>query len=420
MRSKAWAPLIALMGIIAAISLGRILTKPKSGIDFYSLVWYPGHFIWQGMDPYGAALERRIPAMPVHYWDGVVETEFPMPIEPMPTNLAPLVLFFAPLARFSWPTAVNIWTIVNMGIAVLFVWSVMRFVGHRLLSREGLLILLLFFSLIATREVIETGQTTLFVLACMMLALVVGPSSQSIGGILLGMALSKYSLTFPGALYFLHKRWYRGFTVSIGVQLLGLLILAVISHTHPQIILAENLQMMLMHRQMPGLHLSATLLNGRGLAASIAVIVLSAGLVTLLGFWYRSAYARGQLADIVLLVIVMQWNLLVLPHRRYDHVAEIVFLALMILWTGSDSGWRFGKRTTIGLQIFTALAVSVWIFPLYYLLGEHLYMNLFASCSLAALVVLIWLLFRTRSVYKFPGGKSDSRGGSESCKAIAE
>ncbi|GBD09884.1 hypothetical protein HRbin22_02146 [Candidatus Thermoflexus japonica] len=402
MKDKIWIALVAITGIVAVISLGRILTKPKSGIDFYSLIWYPGHWVWRGADPYGAALERRIPALPIYYWDGAVNTEFPMPVEPMPTNLAPLVLFLAPLARFSWPTAMNIWTIVNMGMAVLFVWSVMRFVGHRLLSREGLLILLLFFSLIATREVIETGQTTLFVLACMMLALVVGSSSQSIGGILLGMALSKYSLTFPGALYFLHKRWYRGFTVSIGVQLVGLLILAVITQTPPPIILAENLRMMLMHRQMPGLHLSATLLNGGGLATSIAGIALSAGLVILLGFWYRSAYGRGQLADIVLLVIVMQWNLLILPHRRYDHVAEIVFLALMTLWTGSDSGWRFGKRTTIGLQLFAALAASVWIFPLYYLLGEHLYMNLFASCSLTALVVSIWLLFRTRSVYSSP------------------
>ncbi len=404
-----WVALFTIMGFTAAISLGRILTKPKSGIDFYSLVWYPGHFIWQGMDPYGAALEKRIPATPVHYWDGVVETKFPMPIEPMPTNLAPLVLLFAPLARFSWPTAMNVWAGINIGMVVLFAYSVVRFLGYRLLSKEGLLILLILFSMIATREVIETGQTTLFVLACMMLALVLGPSSQSLGGILLSVALSKYSLTFPGALYFLHKRWYRGLAVSIGGQLLGLLIIAAFSRTPPHVILAENLQMMLMHTQMPGLHLSATLFSDGGPVASTAVILLSAILALVLVSKYRSAHFHRQLVDVMLLILIMQWNLLVLPHRRYDHAAEILFLALIILQAKTFS---LSMTHIMGLYLFAALAASVWILPLYYLLGEHLYRNLFAFCSLAALGISFWLLFQIRSDHGlFDDGKPDPEAG---------
>lgn len=125
--------LIALT-LMALFSIGRILTKTKSGIDFFFLIWYPGHFLWQGADPYAAALEKRIPNLPIHYWDGFVATEFTFPIDPMPTNPAPVVLLFAPLARFSWHYAMALWVFINVGLLVVVVWSVARLLDHRLFN----------------------------------------------------------------------------------------------------------------------------------------------------------------------------------------------------------------------------------------------------------------------------------------------
>lgn len=122
--------LIALT-LTALFSVGRILTKAKSGIDFFSLIWYPGHFLWQGEDPYAAALEKRIPDLPIHYWDGSVATDFTFPLDPMPTNLAPVVLLFAPLARLSWHYAMALWVFINFGLLVVVVWSVTQLLDRR-------------------------------------------------------------------------------------------------------------------------------------------------------------------------------------------------------------------------------------------------------------------------------------------------
>jgi hypothetical protein len=389
--------MVGLMIIIAATSLGRILTKERTGIDFFSLIWYPGHFLWQRADPYGAALTKLVPSLPIRYWDGHIATEFIFVIDPMPTNLAPVVIIFAPLARLSWSNALTAWLVINLLMIIVIVYSVIRLLGCEPFSRQGLIILLLAYSLIATREALETGQTTIFVLACMLAALVIGTRSQSVGGILLGIALSKYSLTFPGLLYFLCRRWYKGFVISLSVLLIGTLLIALISKVFPYQILIENFRLMLMHSGMPGLHLSATLLKGLEPWSVVMVALFSLGLliaIFYLIFQNSLSWVKKQPAAFMLLVITMQWNLLALPHRRYDHVAEILFLSLSILWSDENSLFALAPKQLLGLRVFTGLAASVWILPWYYLLGREIYLGLFSCCSLITLVISVFLLFK--------------------------
>lgn len=215
----------------------------------------------------------------------------------------------------------------------------------------------------------------------------------------MGIALSKYSLTFPGLFYFFHKRWYRGLALSLGIQLAGLLAIAAIGRTPPLAVLGEYVQMMLKHTDMPGQHLTATLLNGWGSIAPAIVGLLSIGLFLALIYWYRT-YHSGELRDnqtaaTTFLVALIQWNLLVLPHRRYDHVAEILFIALVILRTRGE-GRRFllSDWQSKGLLALVGLAISVWSLPLYYLLGTTLYAQVFTFLSLVALGISVWLLFK--------------------------
>lgn len=215
----------------------------------------------------------------------------------------------------------------------------------------------------------------------------------------MGIALSKYSLTFPGLLYFLHKRWYRGVALSLGLQLAGLLAIAAIGRTSPLAVLGEYVQMMLKHTDMPGQHLTATLLHGRGFIAPVVVGLLSIGLFLALIYWYRtyrSDKPQGdQTSAMTFLVALMQWNLLVFPHRRYDHVAEIMFIALVILWARGE-GRRFllSDRQSKGLSALVGLAIGVWSFPLYYLLGTNMHAQVFTFLSLVALGISVWLLFK--------------------------
>lgn len=401
------ASLFVLLTVTALFSLGRILTKPKSGIDFFSLIWYPGHFLWQGADPYAAALEQRVPDLPVRYWDGVTAVEFVFPIEPMPTNPAPIVLLFSPLARLSWPVAMNVWTLINVALLPVIAWAVASLFRCNLFSRRGVLLLLILCSLIATREVIETGQTTIVTFACMMVALILAPVNQVLAGVFTGLALSKYSLTFPGVLYLLYRRQYWSVLIGLGVQVLGMFLVAAIGRVSPYHIVAEYMVLMAKHIDMPGLHLRATLLEGLGHFATLVLGLFSAGLFAVLAYWHQRARIRGvaqsEMASITILVIVMQWNLLVLPHRRYDHIAEILFLGMMLLWV-----WKNPQRLDLyryqywGLLAFWGGAFVVWSLPLYYVLGATFYKGLFSSLSLGALACSVWLLFRATSQVEEP------------------
>jgi len=244
----------------------------------------------------------------------------------------------------------------------------------------------------------------------MLVALALGPEQQSIAGIFLGIALSKYSLTFPGALYFLYKRWYRGLGTSVGVQCLGLLAIAAIGKTTPQKVISEYTQMLLKHTGAPGMHLPASLLQSLGLFANIVIGLASVGLLLILAYWYHARRPSGQTdnqtAAITLLAIIMQWNLLTFYHRRYDHVAEILFLALIVLWANRGIGkFTLSAKQSIGLQAFAVLAASVWILPIYQLLSMRVYVAIFNLCSVVALGVSVWLLFRISPVEY--GGAAD-------------
>lgn len=398
----ALASLFVLLTVTALFSLGRILTKPKSGIDFFSLIWYPGHFLWQGADPYAAALEQRVPDLPVRYWDGVTAVEFVFPIEPMPTNPAPIVLLFSPLARLSWPVAMNVWTLINVALLPVIAWAVASLFRCNLFSRRGVLLLLILCSLIATREVIETGQTTIVTFAFMVMALILAPVNQVLAGVFTGLALSKYSLTFPGVLYLLYRRRYWSVLIGLGVQVLGILLVAAIGRVSPSHIVTEYTTLMAKHIDMPGLHLKATLLEGIGHFAILVLGLFSAGLFAVLAYWYQrgriQGMAQSEMASVTMLVVVMQWNLLVFPHRRYDHVAEILFLGIMLLWV-----WKNPQRLGLnryqywGLLAFGGAAFIVWSLPLYYVLDATFYKGLFSSLSFGALVCSVWLLFRETS-----------------------
>lgn len=221
-------------------------------------------------------------------------------------------------------------------------------------------------------------------------------------GVLLGIALSKYSLTFPGFLYFLCQRWYRSALTAVGIQALSLLITAAISQTSPLTIAMEHISLMLKHTNMPGLHLWAPIWKDLGSGLWIVLVVISVGLFLALAHWNRIVFssnvllARNSLASIALLVAMMQWNLLALPHRRYDHVVGILFLTLAAL--GGSLNPQLPISQPMGPQIFAGLAAGIWILPLYYVLGENLYLKAFSLTNLAALAVAVWMLFRATSL----------------------
>ena len=387
------AILIAL-AVAAGVAHYHIVTKGADhAIDFYSY-WRSGQVIWQGLDPYQVALADQPPGI------------LPLPGEhvlsdwrAIPANTAPVLLLITLLSRLPWEPALALWTMINLGLVLLNGALVVRLFGGKFLSAPGLLLVLVFALFVATREVIETGQTTLLIFAFILMALLMGQRHPVAGGVWLGLALSKISLAFPAFLFFLYKRWFRGLFVSILVQLLGFVLIALIGKTSPLDTALAYLGIMLLHSDLPGYHLTSGILLHVGPFAVPIVLLGSIGLWSLLIIWYRARRPAAEpyrsAAALVLFIIVMQWNLLTFYHRRYDNCLSILFLALVLLWIdGPRRLFQISTRQQRLINTVALISTIVWIVPLYQVIDIDAYKALYNLCSLAALAASVWLLFR--------------------------
>jgi hypothetical protein len=79
-----------------------------------------------------------------------------------------------------------------------------------------LVICFAFYGFVGTRVSVGTGQTTLFVFALMLGALLTMSKNWFASGIMLGFALSKYSVALPVFLFMLYEQKYR----AIGTNLI--------------------------------------------------------------------------------------------------------------------------------------------------------------------------------------------------------
>lgn len=409
---------LSVMCVLAVVSVGRVLTKgPEEHAYDWHCHWYANHFLWHGQDPYLAGFEDRKVDWTVHYLDGptVSGSEVAQFEWYLPTVTAPLMLLLALLSRFSWPVAVWGWIIINLASCVMIAVCLARSLARRFVSASGLLILATLGALIATRETIELGQTSLFVLACMLAGLLLSERHPVLAGVLLGISLSKYSVTLPGLIVFVYQRRYKSIVVAAGVQVIALLLISALAHTTPWAMALLWLRILTQHAESPGMHLAATVLVGFGALRWKLVAAGSLILLAVLVHWWRTRRASGyqHLArtGMHLAAVLMLWNLASLYHRRYDNVGAILGLAILtdllvsrpLGGDARDSAWTsivtVGERLVVGA--ITALVAAIWILPIYVLLGDDAYRSAFAVSNLLALGTVLWLLFR-----QFPANTS--------------
>jgi hypothetical protein len=326
----------------------------------------------------------------------------------VPANTAPLVMLVSPLSWFSWPVASRLWMLINIGLGLSLACLVLIAVRPQVRVWPFLAVVGLLFSLTSTREALETGQTTLIVLVLMMGAHVAVRRHPWLAGILLGFALSKYSLAFPLVLLWLLQRRWRPLLLAGGVQVAGLLLLWGLDGSNPITTLGRYWAMIQFHADMVGMHLRGGLLAETGAMGLIIV-----GLLTLLvGGVTAHALGRDQARQLrllpadtpyayLLLVVIMLWNLLALYHRRYDHTAVILYLAL-VLFSLPAYGAGHGRwfRT---LQLVAIAQAAIWILPIYAVTGNGWYVALFTAANLLALGGALFLLSRDSLTRATPG-----------------
>jgi hypothetical protein len=395
-----------ILAVLVCAPTARVLLRDsgQGQIDFHSY-WYAGHFIWQSDDPYSRSLALAEPTLPVTYWDGVTQASGSIrrqELSAIPGITAPLMLVAAMFSRFSWPVAVKAWTALNLGMLLVIAWSCSTYFSHRLRSRRGLLLLLLLLSFISTREAIETGQSTIIVLGLVLLSVALVDRNEILGGILLGVALSKFTLTFPAVLVLLYRRRFLAVFVSAVVQIAGAELLAWIGHTSFFDVIRAYVSIATTHMGLPGMHLAQGLLAGHQvLQAGFAVIGLIAIAVVVIELLRHDDGSGRQAATkfraFALLTALMLFDLLVVYHRRYDFTAGIMLFALAVfsINLSLEQLWITSARERNALLLVLGGIALVWILPLYWVLGEQVYKYVYNAASVAAFCMALWILHRS-------------------------
>ncbi len=375
LRARLWLLrlLLALLALNAGLALARGAARAvgtSGGIDFHSY-WYAGHFLWEGASPYRAYVERLEPATPIRYLDGVTETgPVARPgLARTPANTAPLALLLAPLARLSWSSAWGIWFGISLVCLLAIPWLTTGLWPEGERDRVvAWLLFLVFLGLQGSRVALWTGQTTLLSLALMILALRLRARRPWLAGALLGVALSKYSLALPAALFFLLERRWRPLAAAALVQLAGLLAVSAIGGEPVLETARAYAGMVTRHAGLPGIHLG-DLLGGAGIWPALAAAALTGAVA--LALWRR---ARRPLADPgapgalspagwAVLAALSLWTVLVAYHRVYDTVLALPFLAAGLAAAWRPAAWGLDRAAGARLAWFLAAFVAALSLP---------------------------------------------------------
>ncbi len=430
---KIWQIVLVCILLMAAIaSIGHIWYKNYVdhrfdgkvwGVDFYQF-WYGGQFLWQGQEPYSAVMRGEKPRVTAINASSATAT--PQIGEPLPMKWdisyipgsAPLFLLLAPLSLIPWVSASILWGAINTLLGFIYVWILLHLNGESLTSLRGVALLAVFLCLLATRQVLELGQTSLIIVTLMFAALLVIEQSPVVSGIFLGIALSKFTLAFPMIVYFLYRQQYKALLICVATQIGGLLAIVLFTHSNLFLVAQTNLIMgwnIVTTQQTAGFatHLFAL---GWGMVAYIVAIIMTLMAVIGIIVWFRSRpmLRMDDLSGQTLISIASFWGLLLIYHAWHDWVVGMLFVVILALRSKTQkkshlSSFLLTGQQTIVLYVLTIAVLSVWILPLYTLIGEVNYRSLFAVCTIIVFVLSLGLLFTiqnptTRTSDRQPAG----------------
>jgi hypothetical protein len=351
----------------------RNTAAEDGGTDIHSY-WYAGLFVRQRMDPYAAYFANARPNAPVQHLDGLSTAEslqrYASILTNVPANTAPVVLLLTILSFFTWQSAKTIWLICNLGMMLSIPWLLWRYIKPSELHTTPvvkLVLALIFYGLLATRNSIGNGQTTIFVVFLMLLSLVMADGKRDVlGGLLLGIALSKYSVALPVFLLMVYRRNVKVVTIALITQVVGAVILSSICRTPLTGIINDYLQMMLYHSELEGIHLASYMPVGviYTLIGALLVVVIMLGTL-----W--SVFADGQpqtaqdkrLLEIHFLAAFTLAALLGVYHKNYDVLIAIAALALFLLVLMHPPVWNLTPQQIRLITVVWVGAVLVFSVP---------------------------------------------------------
>jgi hypothetical protein len=365
----------ALLFLWAALSMMRLVQQSFSqagGNDLYTY-WYAGHFLREGKDFYKSFINNELPSVPVRYLDREVDSLngvlFPG-LVPAPASTAPVFFLMAPLAFLSWPVAKTAWLILNLALLGAIPFLLVRlFPKKKWLNRwEFTSFMLALIGMTSTRYAAASGQITFLILDLLLAALLLSERKPWIAGLLLGLALSKYSLAVGILILFIFIEPKARVVITAGaVQIAGIVGLMFLSGSGFQEIISEYILMAFWHAGREGIHLAAALHAEQYVLWIALILTLAVGIP--LAFWRlkKAGHPVNQslspLSRYHFAVILILWALLVGYHRAYDAMVVIIFFGLVAYLAKQPDAWKLSRKGQTALKVFSVVALLLLMVP---------------------------------------------------------
>jgi hypothetical protein len=359
--------LFVFFGAIALFNLGYILyffryIPPGGAVDF-NTYWYSGLFIRQGISPYQGFLQNHALKIPANFLFGRHADIASINIHPgdlnvRPGNTAPFVLIMSLFSYLPLDLATTVWSIFNLILAFVIPPLILYYFKRKRLRVPKYLYplsILVFFSLdMTSRGIIANGQNGIFILFLLLLALLMADNQKSIiAGIFLGLALSKYNLSFPVFIFFLIKKEWRILVTAITVQLLGIVLLSSITANSSPFQIFQDYFSIAIYHQLNlsgswGINISSYM--HRTIIISIlsyVAITIPVGIVCFTNLKKPIKLIDEKKLDVVLLSVLLLWGLLSVYHLGYDAILAIfplLFLFLVLENIQDDTHSIFNKK----------------------------------------------------------------------------
>jgi len=275
-----------------------------------------------------------------------------------PPYLVPLI---SPLALLSSNRVLIVWLGLNLLATGTIFFAVVKLWGETWTLKAQIFLFALFISWAPFRVTLRVGQVSIFVTALALAALLaIRSEKRLVGGALLGLSLSKYSLTLPFLFYFIWKREWM--TAAVAILVVATLTLTfalrlgmspidvtrdyinVITHTSP----SHDADFAGTTEIGP---LLFSLTGGNEPVSNKLTFVFGAcGLIAMfLGFRRRPQHESLHIA------LVALYSLWFVYHRTYDSVLCIVPAALLVdfIVKGKFTRFSIGWLSALGLFVIS-------------------------------------------------------------------
>ncbi|MBO5550440.1 MAG: DUF2029 domain-containing protein [Lachnospiraceae bacterium] len=319
-----WAVLYVLMALLSIISTYEGIAN--------GLVWSQdfqydaAQALVNGYDPYDLSRDFDEKALPdVKYLKGFYEYYDSLGTpQRMEANQFPSLLYIlTPYTMFPYGIARILWVVTNIICTAVIIWLLKKTFMTKVDERLYPVFMMLMLAGTPWRNQIGVGQHTLFAVAFLLLAVYVSGNDENESGmrrvlpagLLLSLCYLKYTVTAPLALYFIYKRKWKTFFISLVPHVLLTGVAAAVLHKPYADMLTEPLRV-------------ASALAGEGSidigalthGSPVGLVVTAAVMI----FIFTVAFIMPKGNDELFISLAALLSLVMTYHRTYDFFIMII------------------------------------------------------------------------------------------------